>query len=103
TAPTPTQPARAGLTVPASIPRGTQVSVGYTVPPEQVMPKNWVGIFVPNAALNSGSLHWQYTPDANGTVGLPNSEHLGAGRYQLWLLANDGYTPLAGPYDLTIA
>ncbi|MCD9899887.1 hypothetical protein LUR56_06715 [Streptomyces sp. MT29] len=77
TSPTPTQPARAGLTVPASIPRGTQVSVGYTVPPEQVMSKNWVGIFVPNAALNSGSLHWQYTPDANGTVGLPNSEHLG--------------------------
>ncbi|MEU3262439.1 LamG domain-containing protein [Streptomyces bacillaris] len=103
TAPTTTQPARAGLTLPASTPRGTQVSVGYTVPPEQVMSKNWVGIFVPNAALNSGSLHWQYTPDANGTVGLPNSEHLGAGRYQLWLLANDGYTPLAGPYDLTIA
>ncbi|WP_128818074.1 LamG domain-containing protein [Streptomyces sp. S063] len=103
TTPAQPAPARAALTVPASSPRGTQVSVGYTVPPELVMPKNWVGIFPAGAAINSGSLHWQYTPDARGAVGIPDSEGLGAGRYQLWLLANDGYTPLAGPYDLTIA
>ncbi|MFE1364219.1 hypothetical protein ACFW84_08240 [Streptomyces anulatus] len=101
---TPATAPGAALTLPtATIARGTQVTVGYTIPPEKVMPKNWVGIYTPGATLNTGSLHWQYAPDTGGTVSLPNSGNLPAGPYQLWLLANDGYPTLAGPYDLTIA
>ncbi|MFE7812316.1 LamG domain-containing protein [Streptomyces sp. NPDC057433] len=103
TAPTAQTP-RAALTLPsASIARGTRLTIGYTIPPEQAMPKNWAGVFPAGAAVDSGAKGWQYTPDTAGNIGIPNSENLPAGRYQIWLLANDGYLPLAGPYDLTLA
>ncbi|MGW4805241.1 LamG-like jellyroll fold domain-containing protein [Kitasatospora sp. NPDC004272] len=104
TTPTPTPPAaKAALTLPATLTRGTRITAGYSIPADQAMPKNWIGVFPNGAAVNSGSLHWQYAPGTSGTVSLPNSENLPAGSYQLWLLANDGYVKLAGPYDLTIA
>ncbi|MFJ8443467.1 LamG domain-containing protein [Kitasatospora griseola] len=99
--PTPT-PTKAALTVPATSPQGTDISVGYSIPVDQVMPNNWIGIYRPGAVLNAGSLHWQYASNANGTVSIPDSRGLVAGNYQLWLLANDGYLVLAGPYDLTV-
>ncbi|MFJ8470909.1 LamG-like jellyroll fold domain-containing protein [Kitasatospora sp. NPDC094011] len=102
TTPTPAA-SKAALTVPATSPQGTDITVGYSIPADQVMPKNWVGVYRPGAALNAGSLNWQYTPNADGTVSIPDSRGLGAGKYQLWLLANDGYLVLAGPYDLTVA
>ncbi|QLJ02777.1 hypothetical protein HZZ00_18300 [Streptomyces sp. NEAU-sy36] len=93
----------ATLTPPgATSPRGTRITVGYNIPSNQVNPKNWVGVFSAGAAVNSGSAGWQYTPNASGSVGIPNSEALPAGRYQLWLLADDGYAVMAGPYDLTL-
>ncbi len=103
TTPTAPAPAQAALTLSApTISQGTSISVGYTIAPELVMPKNWVSVLPTGAALNSGSKGWQYVPDAGGTVSIPNSENLPVGSYQLWILANDGYVPLAGPYDLKI-
>ncbi|RSS61729.1 LamG domain-containing protein [Streptomyces sp. WAC07061] len=99
-----TTPARASLTLPGpTSPRGTNVTVGYTVPPEQVGPKNWVALLPAGAAVNAGSSGWTYTPNATGKVTIPGTDSVPAGRYQLWLLANDAYGILAGPYDLTIA
>ena len=54
------------------------------------------------AALNSNSKGWQYVRDTGGTVSTPTARDLPVGSYQPWILANDGYVTLAGPYDLKI-
>lgn len=96
--------ARATLAAtPASVPRGTPVSLAYTVPAPQVNGKNWIGIYrngiTPGQA---SSLAWQYVGAGSGSVRFETSA-LAAGSYSAWLLYNDGYQALAGPTAFTVA
>ncbi|WP_369371757.1 endonuclease/exonuclease/phosphatase family protein [Promicromonospora sp. Populi] len=73
---------------------------------------NWIGIYRDGATPGGPtSLDWRYVPDATGTVTwgpqnrtgwTHNAASIGAGEYDVYLLADDGYDVLAGPVDLTV-
>ncbi|WP_441249530.1 alkaline phosphatase family protein [Kitasatospora sp. McL0602] len=69
----------------------------------QISAKNWVGIYPAGVTPGAQSaLTWAYTPNASGAVTLATSKLSGAGRYDAYYLANDGYSVLAGPFTLTV-
>jgi hypothetical protein len=84
---------------------GGNVTLRYTVPsPGQVSVKNWIGIYP--AGVTPGqrsSLTWSYAPNAAGALTFSTGKLGGAGTYDAYYLANDGYSILAGPFTLTVA
>lgn len=80
---------------------GEDVSASYTT--DQPSTTNWVGMYThgttPAQGNNSG---WKYAPGSSGTVTFTQGPNLSPGEYDLYLLANDGYTALAGPVSVTL-
>lgn len=92
---------------------GTGESVSITFDATGVVDdRNWIGIYRDGAVPGGpASLDWRYVPDATGTVTwgpeardgwTHNAAAVGAGEYDVYLLADDGYDVLAGPVDLTV-
>jgi hypothetical protein len=87
-----------------AVAQGGNVTFRYAVPnASQVSTKNWVGIYPAGVAPGSqSSLTWSYTPNRSGAVTFSTGKLSGAGRYDVYYLANDGYAVLAGPFSLTV-
>lgn len=86
----------------AAAPHGGNIVFDYRVPPSSVTAYNWIGLYPVGAQPGSvSSLAWQYTPAEGGRAAFDTSS-LAAGTYAAWLLANDGYSVLAGPVPFTI-
>ncbi|MER5638925.1 alkaline phosphatase family protein [Kitasatospora sp. NPDC002227] len=83
---------------------GGNFTLRYALPStSQVSTKNWVGLYP--AGVKPGaqsSLTWNYTPNQSGAVTFSTGKLNGAGKYDAYYLANDGYTPLAGPFTVTV-
>jgi hypothetical protein len=80
---------------------GSTVTFNFATPAASNSPTNWVGIYRAGTTPGNGSsIDWHYTPGTSGTVNFTAS--YGAGSYQAYYLANDGYSVLAGPVALTL-
>ncbi|MFI1386417.1 LamG domain-containing protein [Embleya sp. NPDC020886] len=100
----PATPKNPTVTLPTTThPQGSILTVGYTAPTDKITPKNWIGVYKTGADIAKGADVWEYAPAASGNVAIRESGRLPAGKYQVWFLHDDGYTPLAGPADLTVA
>ena len=85
-----------------SVPVGTSITFGYSVPSAGVTSTNWVGIYQAGQTPGDvGSTTYQYTPDASGTVTFATSS-LSPGSYVAYYLYDDGYEVLAGPVGFTV-
>ncbi|MDH6140200.1 hypothetical protein P3T35_002208 [Kitasatospora sp. GP30] len=87
-----------------AVANGGNVTLRYALPDtSQVSAKNWVGIYPAGVTPGSqSSLAWAYTPNQSGAVTLATGKLNGAGKYDVYYLANDGYSVLAGPFPLTV-
>ncbi|MBF9070727.1 alkaline phosphatase family protein [Streptacidiphilus fuscans] len=87
-----------------AVSNGGNVTFRYSLPSTaQVNAENWVGIYP--AGVKPGaqsSLTWAYTPNQSGAVTLSTGKLNGAGSYDVYYLADNGYTVLAGPFRLTV-
>jgi hypothetical protein len=87
-----------------AVSNGGNVTFRYALPgTAQVSAKNWIGIYP--AGVKPGaqsSLTWAYTPNQSGTATFSTTKLNGAGSYDVYYLANDGYGVLAGPFRLTV-
>lgn len=84
------------------VPRGARAVFDYTLPGASVRAHNWVGLYAAGAKPGStASRAWQYTPDQGGRVSFSTSG-LAPGRYDAWLLFDDGYTALSGPASIVV-
>ncbi|MGW2491973.1 alkaline phosphatase family protein [Streptomyces sp. NPDC001606] len=83
---------------------GGNATVRYTLPSAaQANAKNWVGIYPAGAVPGKqSSLTWAYAPNASGALTFSTGKLSGPGTYDVYYLANDGYTALAGPFSLTV-
>lgn len=78
--------------------QGRTLTVDYTT--EVPDPTNWIGVYPAGSAPGSvPSTQWQYVTEAEGSVSFPG---LGAGDWDVYLLAKDGYDVLAGPVTVRI-
>ncbi|MFD9123796.1 alkaline phosphatase family protein, partial [Kitasatospora sp. NPDC059571] len=87
-----------------AVANGGNATFRYAVPnASQVSAKNWVGIYPAGVTPGSqSSLTWAYAPNRSGAVTFSTGKLNGAGRYDVYYLANDGYSVLAGPFSLTV-
>lgn len=87
-----------------AVSNGGNVTFRYALPSTaQVSAKNWIGIYP--AGVKPGaqsSLAWSYTPNQSGAATFSTGKLNGAGSYDVYYLANDGYGVLAGPFRLTV-
>ncbi|MER6071700.1 alkaline phosphatase family protein [Streptomyces sp. NPDC001817] len=83
---------------------GGNVTFRYSVPSaSQVNAKNWIGIYPAGVAPGrQSSLAWSYAPNAGGALTFSTGKLSGAGKYDVYYLADDGYSVLAGPFSLTV-
>ncbi|QBE49371.1 DUF4073 domain-containing protein [Leucobacter triazinivorans] len=78
---------------------GGPLTVAYAT--DQPDAQNWIGIYRENVTPgDSPSVIWQYTPDASGEAAF--TLDLEPGTYDVWYLAEGGYTPLADRLTLTV-
>jgi endonuclease/exonuclease/phosphatase family metal-dependent hydrolase len=69
---------------------------------------DWLGVYAKGTTPGPGSAAWLYlngTKTATNAIGsgsLTITPPVAAGQYELWLLANDGYTAKAGPVGFTV-
>ncbi|MBF9072092.1 alkaline phosphatase family protein [Streptacidiphilus fuscans] len=101
---TPPPPATSTLTTSTpTVSNGSSVTFQYSTPSSSVSSTNWIGIYPAGVTPGSqSSLTWQYAPNASGSLTFSTSSLSGAGSYDVYYLANDGYTALAGPVRLTV-
>jgi hypothetical protein len=87
-----------------AVANGGNVTFRYGLPDSsQVSAKNWVGIYPAGVTPGSqSSITWAYTPNQSGAVTFSTGKLNGAGQYDVYYLANDGYSVLAGPFPLTV-
>ncbi|MFC4956851.1 alkaline phosphatase family protein [Streptomyces mauvecolor] len=87
-----------------SVANGGNVTFRYSVPSAaQVSAKNWIGIYPAGVAPGKqSSLAWAYAPDSSGAVTFSTGKLNGPGSYDVYYLANDGYSVLAGPFSLAV-
>ncbi|MFJ9610748.1 alkaline phosphatase family protein [Kitasatospora sp. NPDC101176] len=87
-----------------AVANGGNLTLRYALPnASQAGPKNWVGIYPAGVTPGSrSSLTWSYAPNQSGAVTLSTGKLSGAGRYDAYYLANDGYSVLAGPFTVTV-
>lgn len=87
-----------------AVANGGNVTFRYAVPSAaQVSAKNWIGVYPPGVTPGQQpALSWAYTPNASGAATFSTGKLSGAGRYDVYYLANDGYSVLAGPFHLTV-
>ncbi|MET8446887.1 alkaline phosphatase family protein [Streptomyces sp. NPDC005209] len=87
-----------------AVANGGNVTFRYAVPSAaQVSAKNWIGIYPAGVVPGrQSSLAWAYAPDASGALTFSTGKLNGAGAYDVYYLANDGYSVLAGPISLTV-
>ncbi|MEV6012223.1 alkaline phosphatase family protein [Streptomyces sp. NPDC051976] len=88
-----------------AVSNGGNVTFRYAVPSAaQVSAKNWIGLY-PKGVVpgQKASLTWAYAPNASGALTFSTSKLSGAGNYDVYYLANDGFTPLAGPFPLSVS
>ncbi|MGW5476496.1 alkaline phosphatase family protein [Streptomyces sp. NPDC004008] len=83
---------------------GGNVTFRYAVPSAaQASAKNWIGVYP--AGVTPGrqsSLTWSYAPNASGALTFSTGKLNGAGTYDVYYLADDGYSVLAGPFSLSV-
>ncbi|MFD5565636.1 alkaline phosphatase family protein [Kitasatospora griseola] len=104
----PTPAAAAGSSIgmaATSYVQGRTSALPVTYSTGQPSATNWVGIYPTDPAKGPGSgtasLAWAYAPNSSGTVTLAAGS-LQPGSYLTYLLANDGYAPLAAPVLFTV-
>ncbi|MFF0410298.1 alkaline phosphatase family protein [Kitasatospora sp. NPDC004745] len=87
-----------------AVANGGNLTLRYALPnASQAGPKNWVGVYPAGVTPGSrSSLTWSYAPNQSGAVTLSTGKLSGAGRYDAYYLANDGYSVLAGPFTVTV-
>ncbi|MGW7002964.1 alkaline phosphatase family protein [Streptomyces sp. NPDC054933] len=87
-----------------AVANGGNVTFRYAVPSAaQVSAKNWIGIYPAGVTPGQQSaLTWAYAPNASGALTLSTGKLNGAGTYDVYYLANDGYSGLAGPFSLSV-
>ncbi|TVZ76057.1 alkaline phosphatase family protein [Streptomyces sp. BK340] len=87
-----------------AVANGGNVTFRYSVPSAaQAGAKNWIGIYPAGVTPGQRSaLTWAYTPNASGAATFSTGKLGGAGKYDVYYLANDGYSVLAGPFSLTV-
>ncbi|MFI6054580.1 alkaline phosphatase family protein [Streptomyces violascens] len=87
-----------------SVADGGNVTLRYSVPSAaQVSAKNWIGIYPAGVAPGKqSSLAWAYAPDSSGATTFSTGKLSAPGSYDVYYLANDGYSVLAGPFSLTV-
>ncbi|WP_438296148.1 alkaline phosphatase family protein [Streptomyces sp. HUAS TT7] len=87
-----------------SVANGGNVTFRYSVPSAtQVSAKNWIGIYPAGVAPGKqSSLAWAYAPDSSGASTFSTGKLSGPGNYDVYYLANDGYSVLAGPFSLAV-
>ncbi|MFJ9454174.1 alkaline phosphatase family protein [Kitasatospora sp. NPDC101447] len=83
---------------------GGNVTLRYALPnASQAGAKNWVGFYPAGVTPGSrSSLTWSYAPNQSGAVTFATGKLGGAGAYDAYFLANDGYSVLAGPFRVTV-
>lgn len=83
---------------------GGNVTFRYAVPSAaQVSAKNWIGVYPAGATPGrQPSLTWSYAPDASGARTFATGSLSGPGAYDVYYLADDGYSVLAGPFRLSV-
>ncbi|WP_242519712.1 DUF4073 domain-containing protein [Microbacterium esteraromaticum] len=78
---------------------GAPLVVTYAT--DQPDAQNWIGIYRENVTPgDSPSVIWKYTPNASGEAAF--TLELEPGAYEVWFLADGGYTPLSEPLPLTV-
>lgn len=81
---------------------GDNLIVNYSMPSNVVSSTNWIGIYkVGDTPGSVNSTMWGYTPDQQGQIAFATGA-LNAGQYYVALFANNGYSMLAAPVNLTI-
>ena len=79
------------------------VTFRYSTPAANVSAKNWIGIYPAGVAPGKqSSLAWAYAPDSSGAATFSTGKLSGPGNYDVYYLANDGYSVLAGPFSLAV-
>lgn len=69
----------------------------------QVSSTNWIGIYPSGVTPGQqSSLAWQYAPNASGALTFGTGKLPGPGTYAVYYLADNGYSVLAGPFQLTV-
>ncbi|MFJ7243092.1 alkaline phosphatase family protein [Kitasatospora sp. NPDC098652] len=83
---------------------GGNLTLRYALPTAaQAGAKNWIGFYPAGVTPGSrSSLTWSYAPNQSGALTFASGKLGGAGRYDAYLLANDGYSVLAGPFTVTV-
>ncbi|GAA1938934.1 alkaline phosphatase family protein [Kitasatospora viridis] len=101
--PVTTDPAPLSSSTP-TVSDGGSITIDYTIPlTADVSSTNWIGIYPAGADATQRSwLTWQYAPNANGALTFGTGSLKGPGDYDVYLLANDGYTVISGPYRITV-
>ncbi|GAB3618440.1 hypothetical protein GCM10027416_29970 [Okibacterium endophyticum] len=75
------------------------LTIDYTTDAQHAL--NWIGIYGDGEAPGAvSSTLWQYAPDESGS--LTFTLNLTPGAYDVWFLAEDGYTPLAEKQTFTV-
>ncbi|MER7583562.1 alkaline phosphatase family protein [Kitasatospora sp. NPDC097691] len=87
-----------------AVANGGNVTLRYGLPnASQAGAKNWIGFYPAGVTPGSrSSLTWSYTPNQSGAVTFSTGKLGGAGAYDAYFMANDGYSVLAGPFRLTV-
>jgi phospholipase C len=87
----------------SSVPNGNDITFRYSVPAAEVNAENWVGIYQAGQVPGQvGSITWQYTPGASGTVTFSSTSLYGVGSYQAYYLYDNEYHVLAGPVSFQV-
>ncbi|KDN87402.1 hypothetical protein [Kitasatospora cheerisanensis] len=103
---TPATAAGSSIGLPAtSYVQGRTSALAVTYSTARASSTNWVGIYSTDPAKGPGSgtasLAWTYAPNSSGTVTVAAGS-LQPGSYLAYLLADNGYTPLASPVLFTV-
>jgi hypothetical protein len=83
---------------------GGNVTFRYAVPSAaQANAKNWIGVYPAGVTPGTQSSRtWAYAPNASGALTFSTGSFGDAGTYDVYYLADDGYTVLAGPFTVTV-
>jgi hypothetical protein len=79
---------------------GGQITVNWTAPANH-SERDWIAIFPEGVTPNEGAnVGWQWVP--KGPCGYVLLNAPGPGRYNIWLLADGGYSPIGGAVSLLV-
>ncbi|MGF1426133.1 hypothetical protein [Kitasatospora sp. LaBMicrA B282] len=88
----------------STVTKGSPITVTFSTTAATASSSNWIAMVPAGATPTSNNYtQWEYTPSpASGTVTLDRGNAAAPGNYDIYLLANQGYTPLSAPAHITV-